>query len=217
MWALSGFFRTMKEKAVVLSGMQVIDLTSGVAGPMVGMILADFGADVVKVERPGGELRRSEPGFVMWNRGKRGVVVDPSDPVQCAWLERLILGADVCLVRDSEALGEFGLDIATLTADSPSLVLSLVPPYAGPAPWSPGVEESNGLLAAVMAVASRQSSYSGDPVDPTQQHLLYIHAVWAAACTVAALVEREESGFGQVVSVSGVQAVLALHAGAITV
>jgi crotonobetainyl-CoA:carnitine CoA-transferase CaiB-like acyl-CoA transferase len=199
-----------------LKGFQVVDLTSGVAGPLVGMILADFGAEVVMVEAPTSSANRLDPDFVVTNRGKKSVVVDASDPERCAWLETLIAGADVCLVRDESTLSAFGIDPTALRAQAPQLVLVCVPPYAGPVPWK-NVDESVGLLAADMAVAWRQASVSGAPVDPVQAHLLYAHGAWAATCAIAALVEREKSGFGQTVTVTGVQATLIVHVAGLSV
>ena len=63
-----------------LADIRVVDLSSGVAGPMATMLLADFGADVVKIEPPGGDSARVLPGFAVWNRNKRSVVLDQRDP-----------------------------------------------------------------------------------------------------------------------------------------
>jgi crotonobetainyl-CoA:carnitine CoA-transferase CaiB-like acyl-CoA transferase len=180
------------------------------------MFLADFGAEVVKVETPAGDPARSQPGFAVWNRGKRGVVVDPSDPQRCAWLADLIAGAAACIVSSPATLPEFGLDPDHLVRRNPRLILTQTPPYAGEAPWLHG-HESNGLLAAALGVAWRQSSYDGGPVESVYPHLLYVHGVWAAVCTVAALVERERSGFGQVVTVTGANAVMEAHSSSLTV
>jgi crotonobetainyl-CoA:carnitine CoA-transferase CaiB-like acyl-CoA transferase len=60
----------------IFQGVRVADLSQGMSGPMVGMVLADYGADVVKVEPPRGDWARALPGFLMWNRGKRSVRLD---------------------------------------------------------------------------------------------------------------------------------------------
>src|SRR5690349_5584684 len=65
-----------------LGGLQVIDLSYGIAGPIVGAFSADFGAEVIKVEPPEGDPARAEPGFTAWNRGKKSVTVDPADPAR---------------------------------------------------------------------------------------------------------------------------------------
>jgi len=199
-----------------LEGLQVIDLSHGVAGPIVGMFLADFGAEVVKVETPAGDPARNQPGFVVWNRGKRGAMVDPSDPERCDWLSDLIAGADACIVSSPTTLLDYGLDPDQLIRRNPRLILAQTPPYAGDAPWLHG-QESNGLLAAALGVAWRQSSWDGGPVESVYPHLLYVQAVWATVCLVAALVERERSGFGQVVTVTGANAVVEAHSTALTI
>jgi crotonobetainyl-CoA:carnitine CoA-transferase CaiB-like acyl-CoA transferase len=197
-------------------GLQVIDLSRGIAGPMVGMFLADFGADVVKVEMPEGDPARKRPGFVVWNRGKRGVVVDPADSERCRWLGDLVAGADVCIVSGLADLAELGLVAEDLLERAPALVLTVAAPYDGHTPRSPTVE-SNGLLAAALGVAWRQSSFTGVPIESVFPHLLYVHGVLASLCTVAALVERQRSGFGQTVTVTGANAVMHAQPAALSV
>ena len=63
-----------------LRGVQVLDFGQYIPGPLLGMLLSDQGADVIKVERPGGDPARSEPAFATWNRGKRSVVIDLKTP-----------------------------------------------------------------------------------------------------------------------------------------
>lgn len=199
-----------------LEGIQVVDLSYGIAGPIVGMFLADFGAEVIKVEPPDGDPARAEPGFAVWNRGKKSVVADPADPVRTRWLAELIAGADVCLVSAESTLTGYGLSTWQLLRDHPRLVLVQLPAWAGNAPWHGG-QESHGLLSAALGVAWRQSSFDGGPVESVARFLLQVHGVWATVCTVAALVERERSGFGQLVAVSGVNGVMEANVGAYSI
>ena len=76
--------------------------------------------------------------------------------------------------------------------------------------------ESQALLSANGGVAWRQSSTDGGPIDSVFPHLLYVQGLWATVCTAAALVEREKSGFGQSVTVSGINAVMEAAVGAYT-
>lgn len=194
--------------ARVLDGMQVVELAAGVAGPIAGMFLADFGAEVVKVEPPDGDPARTDPGFAMWNRGKKSVVADPADPDRRAWLGRLIAGADVCVINTEDDLARYGLAVADLRKAAPRLIVLVVAPYtATSTPWLGG-RESHGLLAAATGMAWRQASNDGGPVEMVAPQFLYVHGVWAAACAAAALVERETSGLGQTVTVTGVNAVM---------
>src|SRR6185437_11936756 len=199
-----------------LAGLQVIDLSYGMAGPIVGAFFADFGAEVIKVEPPAGDPARAEPGFTAWNRGKKSVTVDPADPARRGWLASLIGGADLCVVSSEATLAAYGLDRWRLLRDHPALVLVETPPYAGAAPWHGG-GESQGLLSAALGVAWRQSSYDGGPVESVARFLLQVHGLWATVCAVAALFEREGSGFGQLVNVSAVNAVMEANIGSFSV
>jgi crotonobetainyl-CoA:carnitine CoA-transferase CaiB-like acyl-CoA transferase len=199
-----------------LGTLQVVDFTDGIAGPIVGMFMSDFGAEVIKIEPPGGDPTRDSPGFSMWNRGKKSVVVDPAQAEQCRWLGDLVAGADICVVRDATTLQRFNLSASDLAARNVRLIIVETPPYARTTPWLGG-HESQALLAATGGVAWRQSSTDGGPIDSVFPHLLYVHGLWATVCAVSALVEREKSGFGQTVTVSGINAVMEAAVGAYTV
>jgi crotonobetainyl-CoA:carnitine CoA-transferase CaiB-like acyl-CoA transferase len=82
---------------VILDDVRIVDLSQGLAGPLATRLLAEAGADVVKVEPPGGDrMRRLNPtGFAIWNRSKRGVVLDLDDGVDRARLDALLTEADV--------------------------------------------------------------------------------------------------------------------------
>lgn len=199
--------------AQALDGVRVIDCSTGLAGPMAGMMLADFGADVVKVEGPGGDPGRENPGFVVWNRGKRSIVLDRDDPAGRQRLEGLLAGADLVVVSDPrEALAGGPLDPEVVLAANPHLVYLHIGPYTDTAPWA-GAGESAELVAAETGVADRQFSFEDRPVDSVYPQIGYCQAIWGAACGVAALVEREKSGFGQRVLVGGLHAVLETSSG----
>src|ERR1700690_975046 len=88
-----------------LDGVRVVDLSTGIAGPLAAMLLGDFGADVVKVESPSGDPSRAVPGFAVWNRNKRGVVLTPGDPASTERLARWLAEADVCVTGASDGAG----------------------------------------------------------------------------------------------------------------
>jgi crotonobetainyl-CoA:carnitine CoA-transferase CaiB-like acyl-CoA transferase len=169
------------------------------------MLLADFGADVVKVEPPEGDPARALPGFAVWNRNKRGIVLPSGSPLLDAWLA----GADVCVTSQLDP----SFDPNALSARFPHLVVLHMPPYAPThTPWAGGAE-SHPLLAAMAGPARRQSSFNGGPIDLVYPFPLYVQGHWAAAATVAALLERQRSGFGQAVTVSGLHGVMVSCAG----
>src|SRR6185369_4634230 len=126
----------------MLAGIRVIEMALWVAGPATGGILADWGADVVKIEPPDGDPMRGlfqsamgskidrNPPFELDNRGKRSVVLDLRVPEGRAAAERLIGGADVFVTNmRPDALARLGLDAATLTARFPRLVYAGITGY----------------------------------------------------------------------------------------
>ncbi|MQA93605.1 MAG: CoA transferase [Streptosporangiales bacterium] len=199
-----------------LEGVRVLDLSTGVAGPVATMFMADFGAEVIKVEPPGGDPARAEPGFATWNRGKRSIVADPAEPAHRARLDRLLRGTDLLVIGDRDAAAQDGIDVDAITAGHPGLVVLHLPPYHGPAPWLGG-GESHGMLTAVTGVSLRQASFEGGPIEFVIPKLLYIQGIWGATCGLAALLERRASGFGQVVTVSGVHAMMEAFTSHLTV
>src|SRR4051794_17564636 len=106
----------------VLSGLKVVDLSWGIAGPMCTMLLADHGADVVKVEPPGGDPFRSLSGYPVWNRGKRSAILDLKDPAQHDQFLRLTDAADVLVESFRPGVTDrLGIDHAALLARNPRL------------------------------------------------------------------------------------------------
>ena len=124
-------------------------------------------------------------------------------------MAEFLAGADVCVVsQPRSALTGTALAPEALSATYPGLVVVHAPPYTlADVPWAGG-QESHPLLGALAGSACRQTSFDGGPVDLVYPIALYVQGIWAAAATVAALIERERSGFGQVVGVSGVHGVM---------
>lgn len=195
----------MQQPDDALAGVRVLDCSTGRAGPLASMLLADFGAEVVKVEPPRGDPGRGEPGFAVWNRGKRSVVLDSGSDV-----ERLACGADVVVTSAPAAITP-----ERVNELNPAVVALHTPPTLGPVPWAGG-RESDELITAWMGIPLRQASFDGGPIDSIYPVVTTIQGIWAAACAVAALVERERSGRGQIVTVSGEHGAMVAAAGALT-
>ena len=109
--------------APILKDLRVVDFTQGMAGSLATMLLADNGADVVKVEPPGGDPYRKLPAWVMWNRGKRSVVLDLDHAAGRADARALALGADV-LIENVRLDGQAGPELAyeSLASEHPGLI-----------------------------------------------------------------------------------------------
>ncbi|MBI2764663.1 MAG: CoA transferase [Chloroflexi bacterium] len=199
-----------------LDGIRVLDCSTGIAGPMAVMYLADYGADVLKVEPPTGDRARTDPGFAVWNRNKRGAVLDLARYDDRAVLRERLRGAHLCVF--SQPLGELealGFDPVSVAAMNPGCVYLHMPSFTANGPGS-AMPESFERLCAEAGVSAGQYSFDGGPIDPVIPHVLYGQAMWGAAAATAALLEREASGFGQVVTVGGIHGWLVTMTGAAT-
>lgn len=183
---------------------------------MAAMLLADFGADVVKVEPPAGEPGRRLAGFPVWNRNKCGLVIELERADHLAHLHDLLRAADVCIFsRRTAQLRRLALDPGSTLVANPGIVYLHTPPFTADGEGS-DLPESGELLSAECGVSYSQYAWEDVPVDPVIPHVVYGQAIWAAAAAVAALVERQRSGRGQAVTVGGLHGVLVTMSGLIT-
>ena len=186
-----------------LAGLRVVELSTGVAGPFAGMFLGDYGAEVVKVEPPGGDPARAEAGFAVWNRNKQSVVLDRASEADPRRVVEMLAGADACIYADPA-----DEELIARAANTGLVALHMPPFTAEGTPWA-GHQESAGLLSAAGGPSSRQSSFDGGPIHLVYPFPLYEQGIWGAACAVASLIERERSGLGQRVTVAGMHGAMA--------
>ena len=193
-----------------LAGVRVIDLTTVISGPVCTMLLADQGADVIKIEPPGGDIARRTAGtgeftamFVSSNRGKRSIALDLKQPAAIDVVHRLVASADV-LVQNFRpgTMERLGLDEPTMRGLNPRLVYVSISgvgetgPYAKKRVYDPIIQSLSGL-ADVQAdqATGRPRMVRTIVADKTT-------AVHAAQAVCAALFARERSGVGQHVRLS---------------
>ena len=186
-------------------GLKVVDCSQGLVGPMAAMHLADFGAEVLKVEPPQGDRAAAKPGYQMWNRGKHRLTLDLDDLAGRERLEQLLAAADVA-VFDFSPSRMAALDLLNAADRHPRLVRLWTPPF-GTTGEPSELEAHHGALIALTGAAFRQSSYTEQPVYLIAPVLHYAQAAMAAGAAGAALLERSKSGLGQAVTVSGLNAV----------
>jgi crotonobetainyl-CoA:carnitine CoA-transferase CaiB-like acyl-CoA transferase len=116
----------------VLRGIRIVDATTGLAGPVATRLLAEVGAEVIKIEPPAGDpVRKKQPAaFATWNRSKRGAVIDLTTPEGIASLYELLAEADVFVHElTPQRAAAVGLDDASLTRRYPQLVVTAVTAY----------------------------------------------------------------------------------------
>jgi crotonobetainyl-CoA:carnitine CoA-transferase CaiB-like acyl-CoA transferase len=184
-------------------GVRVVDFTQGVAGPMAAMLLADLGADVVKVEPPEGDRLRDAPGYLAFNRGKQVLTLDLDSAEGRAAALTLVAGADVAILDHSPArMAALGLGSDDLTPGRPALVHAWMPPYGVAGRWSE-LAPHHSLLAALAGWGWRQGADGDAPAHLVLPGAWYGQALMAATAIGAALFERSRSGRGQGLVVSG--------------
>jgi len=196
-----------------LHGVRVLDLSQGIAGPYAAMLLAEQGADVIKVEPPSGDQGRCLPGFHVWNRSKRGIVADLEDEAGRQVVQRLISTCDVLVVDFLPGEAEqLGLDYDTLSAAHPGLIYCWLPPYGSAGPEAQRLPSSD-LAAALGGLMAGQPGDHQGPVYITLPLASYGAAFLAAGAVATALFVREKSGRGQQIEVSLLAGALAMETG----
>jgi crotonobetainyl-CoA:carnitine CoA-transferase CaiB-like acyl-CoA transferase len=224
--------------SLVLDGIQILELSNGIAGPMATMLLADHGARVTRIERPGADPLRDQLGHHAWNRGKRSAVLDLKNGADKQTFLALAATADVLVEGHAPGVTKkLGIDYATLSALNPRLIYCSITGYGRDNPYSdrPGYDA---LVAARSGLQWEQRGrfggsaphLSGKPplfpdLEVAQERLqgapregpLFpasrfpsLGAAYAAATAIsAALRAREITGRGQWVETSLLQGALA--------
>jgi len=196
-----------------LNGLRVVEVGQYVAAPFAATLLADQGAEVIKIERPGGDPYRQDPArFAAWNRGKKSVELNLASADGVTEARDIINGADVVLENlRPGAMARLGLSTASLRAIHPGLVTCSISAFGngGPSRDDPGWEPLVHARAGV-----QQGMFTGDQPIWLPFPMASVAAALLAVIGVgAALVKRETTGYGQHVETSLFEAILYLNAG----
>lgn len=197
-----------------LEGIKVIDLTRVVSGPHCTMILGDFGADVIKIEKPGtGDIGRGYAPFyegeatyfMTHNRNKRSLSLNTRRPEAKEILKKLIKDADV-LVENFKAgtLEEMGLAPETLLELNPRLIITRISGFGQDGPYSDQVcyDAVAQAMSGLMAITGEPDEKGGHPTMIGSYMVDFVSGIYGALGTMAALSAREKTGKGQVVDVA---------------
>jgi crotonobetainyl-CoA:carnitine CoA-transferase CaiB-like acyl-CoA transferase len=199
---------------VLLQGLKVVEFASYIAAPGAAGILADWGAEVIKVERPEGDPMRhvfgdaksalsGNPTFGLDNRGKRAIVLDTSKPEGRDALARLAAEADIFLTNVRPAsLKRAGLDDETLRAANPRLIYAVVTGYGleGPDAGKPGFDVTAFWSRA--GVAHMHAPKGTDPFILRTGVGDHTTSLATVSAILAAVYEREKTGVGRLVQTS---------------
>ena len=189
----------------VLAGIRVLDFGRYIAGPYCAALLADLGADVIRIERrDGGEDRWVAPVgedgvgamFLVMNRNKRAMTLDPASPRGREIVKKLVATADVVVANlPPDVLRHLALDLESLRRVKPDIILTTVTAFGAGGPWS----HKHGFDGIGQAMCG--SAYlTGTPEQPLRAAVAWVDcgtASLAALGTLAALMQRQKSGRGQ--------------------
>lgn len=194
-----------------LAGLKVLELARVLAGPWVGQVLADLGADVIKVESPEGDGTRQwgppwierEDGaqeaayYHACNRGKRSIIADFANPDDLAQVKALCAGADVVVENFKPGtLEKFALDYASVQALNPRAVYCSITGFGqtGPRRDEPGYDFVIQAMSGMMALTGEPA---GDPMKMGISISDLTCGLWSTIAVQSALLMRERTGTGQ--------------------
>ncbi|WP_089945878.1 CaiB/BaiF CoA transferase family protein [Candidatus Entotheonella palauensis] len=211
----------------ILANVRVLEAGEGIAVPYCGKLLADFGADVIKIEKPGEGDRTRQHGpfpedvphpersglFLALNTNKRGITLDPGLPTGRQVLEALVHTADVILHQTTPDMAEAHLFQAeALRRDDPRLVVTGVTPYGQFGPYS-GDQGTELTSCALSGLSEGLGENDRPPLAAPFSQAGYQAGLSAASATVLALLVREMSGQGQAIDIAEADVLATLQTG----
>ncbi len=195
--------RTRTDRSLC-EGLRIIEIGESISAAVAGMVLADYGADVLIVEPPDGSRLRRAPAFAMWSRGTRSVRIDLTTDAGRAQLHELVAESDVMITALEPATADrLGVDGGSMCAENPRLVHCEVTGFGRDHPLS----DVPGHDAVVSSAAGRAHEFAvlfgGErPAFPAVPVATHGAAMLALQGTFAALLEREQTGRGQRIETS---------------
>ena len=192
----------------ILKNIRVLDFGRYIAGPYCGALLGDLGAEVIRIERLSGSEDRfihplKEEGgegamFMQMNRNKKGMTLNPTKEGSATIVEKLIKSADVVIANlPPQTLKRMGIDYETISKYNPGIILTTVSAFGAGGPYSERVGFDG--VGQAMSGAAYLTGNENEPVKAYSPYIDYGTASLTAMGTLAAIIERNETGKGQIV------------------
>ncbi len=186
----------------VLAGFRVLDFGHYIAGSFAAMLLAEQGAEVLKVERPGGDPIRREPGFMVWNRSKKGMILNLKTTEGQQVAQELAKRCDVVIENFRPGVADrLGIGYETMRRLNPRLVYCSISGFGNEGPYR-DVPAWDPIVASTTALYVSQAGADNPPVYIVLPLPSYYAALMAAFSVTTALYFRELTGKGQKVDIS---------------
>jgi crotonobetainyl-CoA:carnitine CoA-transferase CaiB-like acyl-CoA transferase len=203
----------------LFDGIRIIDFTNNVAGPSATSLFADFGADVIKVEKPSGDDNRRFSPFIegdsvtaMWlNRGKQSIVLDMKLPKAIEIAKELVRGADVVVESFRPGMmKKWGLDYEALVKIKPDLIMCSLTGYGqtGPQSHKPGYDM---IAQAISGYMNMSGSPHGSPTKIGPAIGDWVGGLNAFGYVSAALYYRQKTGEGQYIDISLIEGLIGVN------
>lgn len=195
------------DNKAVLSGIKVVDFSNVRTGAQVSQVLADFGAEVIHVETPGGSTLRQEAAWPFWARGKRSIELNLKQASDLEIALNLARQADVVIETFRPGVAErLGIGYETLAAANPRLIHASITGFGRKGRYA-NLQGYEGVVTAKLGVpfAMKEMAARPGPAFPAAAYASYPTAQLALQGILAALYEREDSGVGQRIETSMVQ------------
>lgn len=194
-----------------LEGIRVLDLTSVVVGPVCTWRLGQYGAEIVKVEAPGGDLMRGLGGlsptgqhagaYLHFNRGKQNICLDLKKPGASEVMRRLVASADVVVANmRPQALERCGLDAPTVRANHPDKIYCMITGYGTDGPYA-GRPTYDSVIQGATGMAGLTLIRDGEPAYVPMLICDHVAGEIAAGAIMAAILERRSTGRGRTLEV----------------
>lgn len=183
----------------IFETIRVIDFTQGMAGALTTMILADYGAEVIRLEPPGGDPMWDHPAYLLWNRGKKSVEVDWSSEAGRTQARQLVQSADVFIesLRPGEAV-RLGIGYDVAKGGNPALIYYSLSAFGQEGPYK-GLKAYDGIINAKSGRMRDQVGWQRGlrPTFRAVNDISYHSAMFALQAIIAALRVRQMTGCGQ--------------------
>ncbi|MQF82621.1 CoA transferase [SAR202 cluster bacterium AD-802-E10_MRT_200m] len=188
--------------STILKGLNVLDLTEGMAGSLASMILADNGAAVIKIERPTGDPYRSNPAWIMWNRGKKSLTLDLNDPAAITTIKKLVPRTDVFIENFRPGITDsLGLGYNNLATINHALIYGSLTCFGSTGPYA-RYKPYNAIAEAKSGGYLRRGQTNAQPIYRVRPRGDYSSALMLVQGIAAALRVQHMTGLGQKVESS---------------